>query len=63
MYRIIETTDKQHIGYIVDVVPMSSLEVTLGDGQVMEIVKWLQVSSSIFKAMNFNYTIIIEEVA
>jgi hypothetical protein len=63
MYRIIETTDKQHIGYIVDAVPMGSLEVTFGDGQVMSVVKWLQVSSSIFKAMNFNYTIIIEEVA
>jgi hypothetical protein len=63
MYRIIETTDKQHIGDIVATVPMSSLEVTLGDGQVMEIVKWLQVSESIYKALNFNYTILIEEVA
>ena len=63
MYRIIGTTDKQHIGDVVAIVPMSSLEVTLGDGQVMEVVKWLQVSENIFKAFNYNYTILIEEVA
>jgi hypothetical protein len=63
MFRIIDTTDKKYIGAIVDIAPMSSLVVILGDGQVMEVVQWIQVSSSIFKAINFNYTILVEELS
>jgi hypothetical protein len=59
--KIIESSDQKHLGKEVTFFPGVTQEITFANGYVMEIEKYIQLSSRIFKVSNRNYTIILED--
>jgi hypothetical protein len=61
-YKIIETTDSQHKGVVIEIAP-GQKSVEMPDGDVIKISRIKPIGENLYKLVSFNYVAIMESVA
>jgi hypothetical protein len=60
-YKILETTDGQHRGKMVDIIESEKV-ISLPDGDSFRFIKLKSLGENIYKVVSFNYVMLIELV-
>jgi hypothetical protein len=61
-YKIIETTDSQHKGVVIEVAT-GQKSIEMPDGDVIKISRIKPIGDNLYKLISFNYVAILEGVA
>ncbi len=61
-YKIIDTTDSQHKGVVIEVA-QGQKSIEMPDGDLIKIIKIKPMGGLLYKLVSFNYVAIMESVA